>query len=253
MSATTESGAARYTAVVSGAAQGLGQAFAVALAARGLDIAVLDVQSADETCRLVRELGQDAFSAIGDAADAPTVERFAAQVRAHLPLVRILVNNAGISPYAAFEATDLETWHRVLRVNLDSMFLLTGRFVPDLVASGAGRIVNLTSSVVWDFHARDMVAYTTSKAAVVGFTRALAGELGPSGVTVNAIAPGIVLTPDIEDRVTSERLDAYRGRQSVKSIATPADLLSALEFLVDERSTHVTGLVVPVNGGRVVL
>lgn len=243
----------RGTAVVSGAAQGLGQAFAEALAAGGHDVAIIDLQPAEATRELVEGHGRAATCFVGDASDADAVADFVRQVRAEMAPVRVLVNNAGISPYAPFAETDLQTWHRVIRINLDSLFQLTQQFLPDLIASGAGRIVNLASSVVWDFQAKDMTAYATTKAAVVGFTRALAGEVGVHEVTVNAIAPGIALTPDIADRVALERLDAYRDRQAIKRIATPADLVSALDFLVDERSGHVTGTILPVNGGRVVV
>ena len=170
-----------------------------------------------------------------------------------LPAVRVLVNNAGISPYATFEDTDLDLWHRVQRVNLDSLYLMTHEFLPDLRRHGSGRIVNLTSSVVWDAQARNMTAYTMTKAAIVGFTRALAGEVGSSGVTVNAIAPGIVLTPDIERRVADAQLEAYRLRQAIPELTRPEDLMSTLLYVVDEATRMVTGACLPVNAGRVIL
>ena len=136
-------------------------------------------------------------------------------------------------------------------MNLDSMFLVTSEFVSDLRNHGHGRIVNLASSVCWDAQARDMSAYITSKMAVVGFTRALASELGASHITVNAIAPGITLTPDILSRVPAERLEVYRQRQAIPRLADPDDIAAALLFLISESASQVTGTVVPVNGGRV--
>jgi 3-oxoacyl-[acyl-carrier protein] reductase/(S)-1-phenylethanol dehydrogenase len=245
--------ATRGTAVVSGAAQGIGRTFAVALAAAGHDIAIIDTQAADETAAAISSLGREVITHVADASDPVAVSAFGDAVRGRLTRVRVLVNNAGISPYSPFPETTLDMWHQLLRVNLDSMFLITQEFLPDLVSGDDGRIVNMTSSVVWDFQATNMTAYATTKAGIVGFTRALAGEVGHLGVTVNCIAPGIVLTPDIEGRVPAERLDTYRDRQAIKRLAVPEDLVPALDFLVSERSGHITGTIVPVNGGRVVL
>lgn len=245
--------ATRGTAVVSGAAQGIGRTFALALATAGHDIAIIDTQPSDETAAAIAGVGRGVIAHVGDASDPAAVSAFGDEVRGGLPRVRVLVNNAGISPYAPFAETTLDMWHRLLRVNLDSMLMMTQQFLPDLMAGGDGRIVNMTSSVVWDFQATNMTAYATTKAGIVGFTRALAGEIGHLGITVNCIAPGIVLTPDIQDRVTAERLETYRDRQAIKRLAVPEDLVPALEFLVSERSGHITGTIVPVNGGRVVL
>jgi NAD(P)-dependent dehydrogenase (short-subunit alcohol dehydrogenase family) len=238
-------------AVVTGGAQGLGRTFARTLAALGHDVAVLDLIDTAEVEAEVAAAGRRFLGTRGDAADANTVADFATSVRETLGAPRVLVNNVGISPYRPFAEETLESWHTVLRINLDSAFLVTQAFLPDLRADGRGRIVNLTSSVVWDAAARDMVAYETTKAAIVGLTRGLATELGPDGVTVNAIAPGIVLTPDIENRVPEERLAAYRDRQAVKQLARPDDLAATLRYLVAKDAQLVTGTVQAVNGGRV--
>lgn len=238
-------------AVVTGGAQGLGRAFARTLAELGHDVAVLDLVDTEEVEAEVAATGRRFFGRQGDAADASAVGDFATAVRAELGAPRVLVNNVGISPYRPFADETLDTWHSVLRVNLDSAFLATQAFLADLRSHGCGRIVNLTSSVVWDAAAHDMVTYATTKAAIVGLTRGLAGELGPDGVTVNCIAPGIVLTPDIEGRVPQETLETYRARQAVKRLARPEDLAATLRYLVDEDAQLVTGTVQPVNGGRV--
>jgi len=241
----------RPVAVVTGGAQGLGRMFARTLAELGHDVAVLDVLDTTEVDADVAGAGRRFVGVRGDAADATAVADLAEAVHHRLGRVRVLVNNVGISPYRPFAEETLESWHTVLRVNLDSAFLATQAFLPDLRADGRGRIVNLTSSVVWDAAVRDMVAYSTTKAAIVGLTRGLATELGPDGVTVNCIAPGIVLTPDIEGRVPEEKLAAYRERQAVKRLARPDDLAATLRYLVDKGAQLVTGTVQPVNGGRV--
>lgn len=246
--------ATRGTVVVTGAASGLGQAFAIDLAAAGHDIAILDLIDATETHDRIIAEGRQCLAYRGDAGDEETVHRFGETInQSSLSPVRVVINNAGISPYVSFADTTLAVWQSVMRVNLDSAFLVTHEFLPALKTHGQGRIINLSSSVVWDAQVRDMSAYITSKAAIVGFTRALAGELGASGITVNCIAPGIVLTPDIRERASQERLEIYRERQSIKTLAEPTDLLTALRFLVDEESSLVTGTTLPVNGGRIFL
>lgn len=241
----------RGTAVITGGAQGLGRTFSEALAASGHSVAILDVAESNETLDEIALRGGQGVSFIGDAANPADVNAFRDFIQDRLPPVRVLVNNAGISPYVPFAETSINDWHRIMRVNLDSAFLLSQAFLNDLISTGAGRIVNLTSTVVWDMQVRNMTAYVTSKAGIVGFTRALAGELGVHKITVNCIAPGIVLTPDIEERVSTESLELYRDRQAIKTLARPNDLVSALEFLVSESSGQVTATVLPINGGRV--
>lgn len=254
MESSKEIGVNLGTAIVTGGAGGLGRSFATALAAGGHDVAILDIADSSDAEAEISQHQRRCLSVHGDAADPGTVTAFAESVRrSDLAPVRVVVNNVGISPYAPFTDTDLETWHRVLRTNLDSLYLTTQAFLPDLCEHGHGRIVNLTSTIVWDAQARDMTAYATTKAAVVGFTRSLAGEVGRFGVTVNAIAPGIVLTPDIRSRVPAEKLETYRQRQAIPRIAEAQDLVSTLLYLVDERTSLVTGSILPVNGGRVIL
>ena len=239
------------TAVVTGAASGLGQAFATRLARLGYAVAVCDLADCAQTLDLIREHDRPAVGLRADASRPVDVARFAERVHDELGPVSVLVNNVGISPYAPFEEITLDEWRRVMSVNLDSLFLVTRAFLPDLVAAGSGRVVNLSSSVGWDPQSTEMVHYATSKLGVVGFTRSLAGELGPHGVTVNCIAPGLIATPALRERVPEQRWADVRERQAIRRTLAPDDLLAALEYLVSPGASAVTGLVLPVNGGRV--
>lgn len=229
-------------AVVSGGAAGLGAAFVSSLRATDHLVHVLD--------RDYRESHEQVRYSVGDATDPSDVAAFAESVRESSGPPRVLVNNVGVSPYRLFREETLESWRAVMSTNVESAVLMVQEFLPDLVSVDDARIVNMSSSVVWDAQNRSMVAYATAKAAIVGLTRALASELGKHDITVNAIAPGIVDTPDTS-RVSEEQFEVYRQRQAVPRIASPADMTSALDYLVSRRSGHVTGTILGVNGGRV--
>lgn len=229
-------------AVVTGGAAGLGAAFVSSLQATGHRVAVLD---------LADNGGSDSvLHHVGDATNPVDIKAFADRVRHELGRPRVLVNNVGASPYRTFAEETLEGWRRVMALNVESTVLMTQELLPDLIAEPDARIVNLTSSILWDPQNRGMVAYAAAKAAILGLTRSLASELGVHDVTVNAIAPGIVRTPDTA-RVSEDQLEKYRQRQVIPRIADPADLTSSLEYLVSRHSGQVTGTVLGVNGGRV--
>lgn len=236
--------------MVTGGAAGLGAAFTTALLDDGHDVAVLDLDVGGlDGLGGSRERGR-LLGHAGDATDPAVLTAFAARVRAELGRPRVLVNNVGHSPYRTFAEESLDSWRAVMTRNVEATVLATQAFLNDLVAEPDARVVNLTSSVLWDAESRGMVAYTAAKGAVLGLTRALARELGDRDVTVNAIAPGIVRTPDTE-RVSEEALERYRHRQAVPRIAVPEDLVSSLLYLVARGSGQVTGSVLGVNGGRV--
>jgi NAD(P)-dependent dehydrogenase (short-subunit alcohol dehydrogenase family) len=205
------------TALVTGAAQGLGQEFAVALAGRGYRVAGLDLVPQRET------------------AD------------------RIVDYNAGVYPESAFEDTTPEEWRRVMRVNLEAPFLLTRAVLPYLKAAGWGRIVNIASAAVLTAPPT-MVAYTASKAGLIGFTRALASALGPYDITVNAIAPSMVRTETAERTVGADGgFEHVRAQQAVPRTQEPSDLVSTLLYVVDEGSGFLTGQTLNVAGGSAYL
>jgi NAD(P)-dependent dehydrogenase (short-subunit alcohol dehydrogenase family) len=157
-------------AIVTGAASGLGQTFAVALARARYRVAGLDVEEMDETEQLIEAAGNELLPVRCDVRDEESVDAAVAEVVREYGALHVVVNNAGIYPPIPFERTSLDDWHRIMRVNLDGPFLVTKAALPHLRAAGWGQVVNIVSAVVF-LGAPELVAYTTSKSGLVGFTR----------------------------------------------------------------------------------
>jgi 3-oxoacyl-[acyl-carrier protein] reductase len=163
--------------------------------------------------------------------------------------LHIVVNNAGIYPPIPFEKTTLEDWRRVMRLNLEGPFIVTQAALPHLRAAGWGRVVNIVSAVVF-LGPPELVAYTTSKAGLVGFTRALASAVGGDGITVNAIAPGLTRTGTAAATTGADGgFERVRDLQVVPAVEEPADLVSTLLYVCDEGSGFLTGQTINVDGG----
>lgn len=241
-------------ALVTGSSRGLGQGAAVAFAEAGADVALLDRGDARETADLIRATGRRVHLVQRDLVSASPEELTAAvdEVIAELGGLDILVNNAGTirrAPALEFAAQD---WNDVLSVNLDAVFHLSQAAGRHMVAQGSGRIINVASML--SFQGGILVpAYTASKHAVAGLTKALANEWAASGVTVNAIAPGYMAT----DNTAPIRADEAREASIVARIpagrwGTPGDLQGAFIFLASDAAAYVTGAIVPVDGGWLV-
>ena len=233
--------------LVTGAAHGLGQAFCVALGREGGVVAGLDIDDLTETAAAVKAVG-GSFVPVSVDVTAPESVAGLSGLADQLGGLDILVNNAGIYPVVPFEETSYERWRQVMAVNLDGPFLVTRAVLPALLQSDAGRIVNVASAVVW-LGPAGMVAYTASKSGLIGFTRSLASELGPRGVTVNAITPGMIATETAVRTGVTAGLDRVVASQAVPRPQQPDDLISALLFLVEPGSGFVTGAAINVDGG----
>ncbi|MFJ9893242.1 SDR family NAD(P)-dependent oxidoreductase [Streptomyces sp. NPDC091280] len=237
------------TALVTGAARGLGQEFAVALAGHGYRVAGLDLVPQPETAEKV----PDYVELIGDVTEEAQIQAALDRLVDQVGALHVLVNNAGVYPSRPFEEITPEEWRRVMRVNLDAPFLLARAALPYLKAAGRGRIVNIVSAAVLTAPPT-MVPYVASKMGLIGFTRSLAAALGPHDITVNAIAPSMVRTATAERTVGADGgFEHVRGQQVVPRTQEPSDLVSTLLYVVDEGSGFLTGQTLNVSGGSAYL
>lgn len=237
-------------ALVTGAARGLGLAFAQRLAAEAAIVIAVDRDPAPELAATLKAGGApDASFRQVDVTDEAQIEAVARAVLERHGGCDIIVNNAGVSPNAQLGDVTLAAWRRTMAINVDSMFLTCRAFVPKMVERGYGRIVNITSNtlglVIGGFS-----NYMASKGAVVGFTRGLATDLGPHGITVNCIAPGLTRTPNTErDFPDGQAFEQFAQMQAIKRPGMPIDLVGAMSFLTSDDAAFMTGQTLIVDGG----
>jgi NAD(P)-dependent dehydrogenase (short-subunit alcohol dehydrogenase family) len=244
-------------AVITGGANGIGQAFAKRLAEDGVHIAIADVADGSETVKLVKAAGRDAIAVQCDVSSEASVAAMAKQVNAAFSHVDIVINCAGIFPQKEFGEMTFADWRKVLSTNLDSVFLVSSAFVPGMRARKWGRVVNMASSTLGSV-VTGFAHYVASKGGIVGFTRALATDLAPDGITVNAIAPGLTRSPGTVVRAPrpvfktmEEEFVATAQMQAIKRVEVPEDLVGAVSFLTSDDAAFMTGQTLNVDGGRV--
>ncbi|WP_198412605.1 SDR family NAD(P)-dependent oxidoreductase [Nocardioides mangrovicus] len=230
---------------MTGAAGGLGHAFCVGLAEAGATT-VVGVDLADQS-RVQAAVQTTGAHYVAVRADV-TSEADCAALAAQVGQVDIVVNNAGIFPSIPFLETSLEEWRRIHRLNVEGTFLITRALLPGMIEAGYGRVVMVASAVVW-LGPPGMVAYTASKGALVAMVRSLATEVGHTGVTVNAMTPGLTRTETALSSAVNEDFPRVVGNQAVPRAEEPEDLVSTLLFLCDEGSGFVTGQAINVDGG----
>jgi 2-hydroxycyclohexanecarboxyl-CoA dehydrogenase len=240
-------------AVVTGGASGIGRAIALQLAMDGAAIAVWDLNGAgaEETVAMIAKNGGKAIACAGDAASKDGIAASLARTRKELGPVAILVNNAGITGFKPFLDITHEELERMYRINLMGPFILTQAAIPDMLAAGWGRIVNISSSSA-QTGAKGMAHYSSSKGGVIALTKTLALEFADRGITVNNIPPGFIDTPMLRDSPIGGHVDATAAASPMKRAGKPEDIAAACSFLCSEAAAYVTGLTLGVNGGRVI-
>ena len=239
-------------AVVTGAAAGIGQAYARRLAQDGAKVVIGDIADGAETVGLVGEAGSEALGVNCDVSSAEQVHAMAEAAFEAYGKVDILVHNAGIYPITMFADMTFEDWRKVLSVNLDSMYHVCHEFLPGMRDRGWGRVVCIASTT---FHAGTpgMSHYVASKGGLIGLLRSLAGEVGDDGVTVNALAPSLVRSKGTTEGPHDEMglFEMIAQAQAIKRTQVPEDLVGALSFLVSDEAGFITGQTLVVDGGWV--
>ncbi|MDT3444020.1 MULTISPECIES: SDR family NAD(P)-dependent oxidoreductase [unclassified Pseudofrankia] len=244
------------TALVTGGGSGIGRAISHRLAADGFAVAVLDL-NADAAKKVAEEIGEAGNEAVAfggvDVSSREQVNAAVESIRASMGPVLVLVNNAGVTGFREFLKISDASWDKTIAVNLSGPFYVTQAVLPDMIAAHWGRIVNISSSSAQGGQ-QYMTHYVSSKAGLIGMTKALALEFGPEGITVNTIPPGFVDTPMLRE---SERrgmlgggVEDHAEKTPVRRAGKPEDIAAATSFLCRDEASYITGQIIGVNGGR---
>jgi 2-hydroxycyclohexanecarboxyl-CoA dehydrogenase len=239
-------------AIVTGAASGIGLAIAERLAADGMAVAIFD-RDTDAGREAAAKIGGTALAVTVDVAERDQIDAGVERVVAELGAPTVLVNNAGVEGFDPFLKITLEKWNRLLAVNLTGTFQCCQAVVPHMAEAGWGRIVNISSSSAQGGQPL-MTHYVASKAGMIGFTKALALEVGPLGITVNTIPPGFIDTPMLRASEAKGLLgpgvEHHASQTPVRRAGRPEDIAATTAFLVTDGASYITGQVIGVNGGR---
>ncbi|BCH24626.1 SDR family NAD(P)-dependent oxidoreductase [Mesorhizobium sp. L-8-3] len=244
-------GIAGSVAVVTGAGQGNGRAIALGLAQAGVRLALCDAngETVEESAAIIHREGGEALALKVDVSDRTACRNFATRVRQDLGETAILVNNAGIIRRHGLDDPDFDDhWEATFRVNVDGTKNMVQAFVPQLEKT-RGRIINL-ASIMSQVAGPGIPAYVASKGAVAQFTKALAHDLAPRGIRVNAIAPGVIDTPMTEaTRGNEAAIGRFMAHTPLGRTGRPEELVGPVLFLASNMSSYVTGAILPVDGG----
>ena len=243
---------ANRVALITGGGQGIGRAVALRFAGEGAKVVVIDIvaESARAVADEIKAAGGEAMAVTCDVTRRDQIDALVGQVLAAYGQIDILCNNAGITRDARLVKMTEDEFDSVVDVNLKGVFNLTQAVAPHMIERGYGRVIS-ASSIVGLYGNFGQTNYVATKAGVIGMTRVWARELGPKGITANAIAPGFIAT-DMIKTVPQKVLDDFAGRTPVRRLGTPEDVANAYLFLASEESGFINGIVLSVDGGLVV-
>jgi 3-oxoacyl-[acyl-carrier protein] reductase len=241
--------------IVTGSGQGLGKTYALALAREGAKVVVSDISAhqAENTANEIRNNGNDAIAIPTDVSIENDANRLAIKAVSRLGRIDVLVNNAAmysVLKKQPFYEINVDEWDKVLAVNLKGAWLCAKAVFPHMRKQGGGKIVNISSASFFSVP-KGLVHYISSKAGIIGLTRALAKELGEYNITVNALAPGLTLT-ETNRTMEKEYLASVAETRALKRNQYPQDLVGTMIYLCSSDSDFVTGQTIVVDGGRVV-
>ena len=241
------------TALVTGASRGIGAAIAIKLAKQGFTVAVNYLHSearAEDVVRSIRLNGGKAAIFHADVSDKTQVDAMVGRIEAQFGGIDVLINNAGIAQQKLFTDITAEDFNRMLSVNLCGMFYCAQAVLPHMIHQKTGNILNISS--IWGITGASCeVHYSAAKAGVIGFTKALAKELGPSGIRVNCIAPGVIAT-EMNGALDEQTLAALKEETPLGTLGSAEDIALAAAFLVSDNAGFITGQILSPNGGFVI-
>lgn len=241
------------TAIITGAAQGIGREIALTFAREGINIGICDIDTEalkEAEQAIKREAEIEVIAEQVDTSNPSQVQTFTRHLEQRFGTIDILVNNAAINPITPIEEITPEEWDKVFAINMKGFFLFAQAVIPGMRTQKNGRIINMASGAGKNGGTFCGLHYAATKGAVMAFTRHLAKKLGPEGITVNAIAPGRIATP-MAMAVSDEENQVYIDASALKKMGAPEDVANAALFLAGEQGKFITGETLNVNGGTI--
>lgn len=240
-------------AIVTGAAQGIGRAYALRLAGEGANVVIADILDGSGVLQEIKKREVEALALHTDVADEKSTEEMARETVDHFGRIDVLVNNAAFFSSIVkkpFYQISADEWDAVMRVNLKGLFLCSKAVYPQMKKQSKGKIINVSSGTFFR-GLPHFLHYVTSKGGVIGFTRALAREVGEDGIRVNTIAPGYTVTEILREKPQDpeEVITAILANRCIKRTETPEDLTGTIVFLASDDSDFITGQTIIVDGG----